>query len=210
MTGRPWIALALVTALLACSRPMPTVEAAGDLPTYPEVPAAAHESVHGQIPRVLGATASLAADRSPNTFRGDFNGDGVTDLLALVTPRANAGDLPAAVQLVRPWPLNAGVTPSDDLTRGARIGLAVVHGATDGAPEAAFLLHDLNPISILDTDAARELFVVAHKQLDGLEEPKLAASAHGDVIVVPTEAGIDTYIYWTGSTYRLFESADLP
>jgi hypothetical protein len=157
---------------------------------------------------MLGDFGSLATGHSPNSFQGDFDGDGQPDLLAVVDMSGRASDLPSAVRLVRPWPPNAGVKPAEDLTQGSRIGLVVVHGVP-GDPEA-YLLHDLNAVSILDTDAARVLLVVPHSDLAALEEPELAAAARGDVIAVPTESGIDTYLYWDGSTYRAFEPAEVP
>ena len=32
----------------------------------------------------------------------------------------------------------------------------------------------------------------------------------GDLIVLPTEAGIDTYIYWYKTSYRLFTPDEVP
>lgn len=165
-------------------------------------------SPEAQVAGLLGNSGSLAQDHSPNILHGDFDGDGAPDLLAVVTVRGMAGDLPAGVHLVLPWPPNAEVVPSDNLAQGSRVGLLVIPAA--GNATEAYLLHDANPISILDTEAALELSVVPHSELSALEEPELENRARGDVIVVPTEAGIDTYLYWDGSTYRSFEPAEEP
>lgn len=162
---------------------------------------AGSESPQEIVERALGAGASLAPDRSPNALHGDFNGDRAPDLLALVAARTVGDDLPPGVRVVRPWPLAEGVTPSVP-SRGAHVVLAVIHGAAGQG--GAFILHDPNPISILDADAAGELFVARHEELSTFDEPDLASRARGDVLVLPTEAGEDTFVYWDGSTYRVW------
>jgi hypothetical protein len=147
------------------------------------------------VPGTLGGVT--LADRSPNLLHGDFDGDGTPDLLAVV-------------RVVRPWPVYYAGTAVDDVSRGAEVGFAIIHGTPAGRPPEVYLLHDPNPVSILDTQAARALRVVPRAELAAPGEPELARAAHGDVIVVPTEAGIDTYLYWDGSTYRSLEPDEEP
>jgi hypothetical protein len=160
------------------------------------------------VPGMLGSGVALA-DRTPNLLRGDFDGDGIPDLLAVVAVRGQ--QLNPEVRVVRPWPDYDGDAPAgDDVTQGAEVGLAIIHGTPAARPAGVYLLHDPNPVSILDTQAARALRVVPRAELAAPGEPELARSARGDVIVVPTEAGIDTYLYWDGSTYRSLEPDEEP
>ena len=155
---------------------------------------------------IFGSSVKLQRDRSPNHYSGDFNGDGKLDTLYVVSTQGAVNQLPADVKLVRPWPLNDGVSIKNDLTSGAHNSLAIVLGGMKGG----VLLYDSNPISILDTEAAQSITVVKKSDVASLEEPELAKKAKGDIIVVPTEAGIDTYVYWDGSTYKSYSGQDVP
>jgi hypothetical protein len=151
-------------------------------------------------PGMLGSGITLA-DRAPNLLHGDFNGDGAPDLLAVVAVRGQR--LNPEVRVVRPWPAyNGDALAGNDVTWGAEVGLAILHGTPAGESGGVYLLHDPNAVSILDTHAARALSVIPRAELAAQAAPELARSARGDAIVVPTEAGIDTYLYWDGSTYR--------
>jgi len=153
-------------------------------------------------PGALGASVVLA-ERTTNLLRGDFNGDGRADLLAVVHVRS--GDLAPHVRVVRPWSSADPVAAADDVSAGADVALAIVH--SDGG---VFLLHDPDPVSILDAGAGRALSVVQRAALGSLGEPDLARRARGDVVVLPTEAGIDTYLFWDGSTYRWLAPLEVP
>ena len=41
-------------------------------------------------------------------------------------------------------------------------------------------------------------------------QASLPARHTGDLIVLPTEAGIDTYIYWDQTKYRLYVPTETP
>jgi len=43
-----------------------------------------------------------------------------------------------------------------------------------------------------------------------IEEAGLSSKAKGDIILIPAEAGIDSFIYWDGLTYQLYEVIDIP
>jgi hypothetical protein len=199
---------AVVAALLlaACGGSPAAEPAAGELPAQPppvavadgaEVGAAAQERARA----ALGERLPLA-DRSPNLLRGDFDGDGVADLVAVV--RVGAGPFPAHVRVTQPWP-EYGEWEED----GARqeVALAVIHGAPGRAGDV-HLLRDPNPISILDAGAAHHLAVIPRAEAAALDAE--LARARGDVIVIPTEAGIDTYLFWDGSAYVHHAPLEIP
>ena len=135
---------------------------------------------------------------------GDFDGDGAADTLWMVTQSKSV--LPAGVTLMEPWPHYEDTPPSKDLTKGSKVRLAIIHGRNN----RAFLIRDTNSISPLDTPAAQEINILAKNSIADLEESELTKVAKGDIIVVPTEAGIDNYLYWDGSQYLLYEVFDLP
>ena len=45
------------------------------------------------------------------------------------------------------------------------------------------------------------------KQRDGVSLPQLVS---GDVVLVPTEAAIDTFLYWDGKRYQLYLPDEVP
>jgi hypothetical protein len=156
----------------------------------------------------FGPAISLAQDRSPAVFHGDFNGDGRADMVAFVRAERSHGAMPGDVQVLRPWSRSGEDLPGD-LTPGADVMLAIVHGSTDTGSGAGFLLYDPESASILDAEAARKAFVVDRGGASGLDD-ELGRLARGDVLVIPTEAGIDTFLYWDGSTYRALQPLEYP
>lgn len=72
-----------------------------------------------------------------------------------------------------------------------------------------FLIHDTNEISVLDTEAASSILTASNKELNAILEDS-DSSSPGDGIILPTEAGIDLYLYWDGQSISLFEPMDLP
>ena len=160
------------------------------------------------LTEAFGPAISLAQDRSPAAFHGDFNGDGYADLIAFARAEGSGDATPAGVRVLRPWTAS-GEPPPAGLSAGADVMLAIVHGSPGGESREAFLLHDPDTPSILDTRAAREAFVVDRGSASTLN-PEIARRAGGDILVLPTEAGIDTFLYWDGSTYRAYQPLEYP
>jgi hypothetical protein len=52
--------------------------------------------------------------------------------------------------------------------------------------------------------------VIKKDKIKFIEEGELSSKAKGDIILIPTEAGIDSFIYWDGLTYQLYEVIDIP
>lgn len=200
----------LLAAAGACSgageRPGDEVRGSGlaAVPSEAAAPpqAAADTSIAALLSRTFGGGV-LLHDAAPAVLRGDLNGDGAEDLVAVVVH--GAGRLAGGVTRVHPWPSDEGAT--DDLAAGSRARVAVIHG---GSARRAFLIHDPNPVSILDAGAAKEISILPRARLAAEGGDELAEAARGDVVVVPTEAGIDTYLYWDGSTYQAYEPMEMP
>jgi hypothetical protein len=136
----------------------------------------------------------------------DIDGDDKTDVVELVTIAKETQNLLPVITLITPWALNGETTEkSHQLKNGSHNNLLVTFGNSKQV-----LIHDVNAVSLLDTDAAQETNITPYSELGELDLPELSAQAKGDVIVVPTEAGIDTYLYWNGSTFRSYEPMELP
>ena len=141
---------------------------------------------------------------SPSRFLLDFDGDGISDRVRVGGLIGLASDLRKVETLVHPWHYRGKV--SDDLTQGSKSSFHIVLSASGDS----YVIHDANPISILDTGAAQSLFAVPANRLAELEIQAIEAKAQGDLLGIPTEAGIDTYLYWNGKTFESHEPLELP
>lgn len=163
-------------------------------------------------PATVGQTAKidqhLFSTRTPisNEIKFDIDGDGKADSAEWATISKNAQSLPQGITLASPWELNDGSgVKSHPLHGGSQNNVLVTLGNAK-----QFLIHDVNDVSLLDTDAAQEISILLKPSLVELELPELSEQTKGDVIVIPTEAGIDTYLFWNGSTFQAYEPMELP
>lgn len=169
----------------------------------------------GLLVEAFGGFAASADNAPARKLSGDFNADGQLDRLIWLNVHDSKYQLPVDTSIVRPWTDEGVDQTSRSFEPGAKRGLGIVHcqpGTVDECKlQRAFVVHDPDPISILDTEAATELLVTSQAALaeeEGVSE--IIERARGDVIVVPTEAGIDTYLYWDGQTYRAYEPLEMP
>ncbi len=64
-----------------------------------------------------------------------------------------------------------------------------------------------NP-SILDTTAAENITALSHS--DAIELFDELRKSSGDVLTIPTESGIDSYLYWSGNKYQVLFPTEEP
>lgn len=201
MRPRTTALLLVLSGTLGCSGASEEVD--GDRAETPP------DSAAGAIAATFGPGVSLYADGATAEFHGDFNGDGTADLLAVTEVTRGTEPLPEGVLILQPWSGGEGSGYSRAPSSDAAMSLAIVHGPGASDAGGAFLLYDPDPISILATGAAREAFVASRAEVAALDA-EMGRLARGDVFVLPTEAGIDTFIYWDGSTYRAYQPLDYP
>ncbi len=140
-----------------------------------------------------------------NDQKFDIDGDGKPDIVERVTISKKAQP-PSFISLITPWiQYDEETKISNSLDGGSHNNLLVTFGNSKQV-----LIHDVNDVSVLDTDAAQEISIASKLSLVELELPELNKLTKGDVIVIPTEAGIDTYLYWNGSTFLSYEPAEIP
>lgn len=132
----------------------------------------------------------------------DFNGDGSDDYLYFVEVKNAIEKLP---DVVRIYQLESDKEHSRSLSGGYR-ALVIYHGGS----QEKIVLHEQKAMPVIDAPAALDLFVVEKVNLSASEVVDIASHAKGDVIVLPTSAGIDTYIYFDGEKYRLYEPLEVP
>lgn len=143
---------------------------------------------------------------SPAKIQIDFDGDGIADNIVVSGLKGSTTELSKTVTLVRPWVFDKHNVNTTDLAAGSKNNFYIVLSKT----KAGYVVSDANPISILDTEAAQELFAVKKGELTEIGLDEIAGMAKGDLLGIPTEAGIDTYLYWNGNTFISVEPLEVP
>ena len=136
---------------------------------------------------------------------GDFNGDMIQDLAVLIHPKIKPKSS-AQLQVSMPW-VYPGVKGGDVY----RTSLVIFHGNKQGwfaEKSRAFVFLDTS--GTMETPSF-ELLVIGKGDQDYKDHSSLLSiSTSNDLIIIPTEAGIDTYIYWKKDQYKLFEPEEMP
>lgn len=153
----------------------------------------------------LSADAKLAESVNDPFKAGDFNGDGLDDIAALFTFDTKP-ESSTELKVMMPWD-----TQQQNTQAGYRTGLAILHG--NGEPwlsgkKQTFAL--LDTVGVLETPSF-ELWV-QRKTDEGYDAVRsmLPTAVAGDLIILPTEAGIDTYLYWQEGSYTFFAPDEMP
>jgi len=136
---------------------------------------------------------------------GDFNGDGLEDITVLFKPTSKPIET-SQLKVSMPW-----VYPSTKTSKKYHRSLVIFQKAGNN-----WLTDKTRVFTMLDTTGVLEtpsfkLLVSYKKDKDHSEHTSmLPVKTNNDLIILPTEAGIDTYIYWDKDTYKLFESEEIP
>lgn len=140
-------------------------------------------------------------------FYGDFNGDGRLDTLMMVSV-SEIGPLTAEAVLHSAWPYYGEQSVSPDLSHGGPIALVVGENLLDRFQ--LHIIYDPNPVSVLSTQAAEGIFIVSSADWQNPAWQEVDGEAKGDLVVIPTEAGIDSYLFWDGNAYRSLQVIEMP
>jgi hypothetical protein len=148
----------------------------------------------------------------PFFVTGDFNGDNVQDLCVVVRIKQRSA-WPKELHLLDPFQGGPMSWPKD-LTSEPKLALAIIHSWLKQDP-TRYLLIGESPILILEADRMQigiedrknliELMSRTGKRRRGQHFPR---TAKGDVILMTTEVGGDSMLYWNGRTYRWEDSPD--
>ncbi len=143
---------------------------------------------------------------SPDKIRVDFDGDGATDEIFVTGLKGSEAELLKNIVLIRPWEFDKKRTNTADLAAGSKNSFYILLSST----KSAYIVNDANPVSILDTDAARDLFAFKKRDILDMGLDEISEMTKGDLLGIPTEAGIDTYLYWNGNTFISYEPLVMP
>lgn len=136
---------------------------------------------------------------------GDFNGDGLEDIVVLFTPQSKPTET-KQLKVLTPW-----VYPTTKKTDKYRQSLVIFQKTN-----SQWVSSETQVYALLDTNGVLEtpffqLLTASKKDKDyALHASMLPIKTKNDLIILPTEAGIDTYVYWDKDTYTLFEPEEMP
>lgn len=164
----------------------------------------------------FGMTVESVKQFKPFSVTGDFNGDGVADLLVIVRITGHRSELPKDVLAMNPFELNRKATFPSDPAIENRLAIAIVHSWKSPQPAAKFLLIGESPILILDYERAvsgraedsKDLMSVMKRRGPRPKGQKFPATARGDVVLLANQVGDNSLLYWNGRTYRWQDSGE--
>lgn len=119
----------------------------------------------------------------------DVNGDGIKDNLKLIKNLKKGCIVKKAFS---PW--TDGAEKKDITLRSSAIIIATKN--------KMHIIYDDETPSILETSAIDKITTVPRSIIS--KEVSDLKVAKGDVVIIPTESGIDSYLYWDGIQYQTF------
>lgn len=157
------------------------------------------------LKKYISPKVVLGANQSSDVKQGDFNGDGIDDLAVVFLPLTKLAKS-ANVNAVKLWDY-----PSLNAKDKMHKSLAVFHGSKKG-----WHSDDIQAYVFLDNTGALETpsfeLIVSKGNDKNYKEniSFLPIKIKTDLIIIPTEAGIDTYLYWIDASYKLYEPDEMP
>lgn len=141
-------------------------------------------------------------------LKGDFNGDGVVEDLYVVASAAIPESALTYASLHAAWPFYGDGKPPVKPAKGGPVALVIVNHVISN--RICHIVFDSNKVSILATQAAEDMFVVTREDASKPAWEAVGDAAKGDIIVIPTEAGIDSYLFWNGKIFQSLELLEIP
>ena len=163
------------------------------------------QTARNVIAHYFTTKANISHTHHPSFVTGDFNGDGITDIAILFQP-AKTVTTSRQVQTSTPWAF-PGSVQSD----AYQTSLVIINGTSGG-----WFSPDTKVYALLDKSGSLQTpsFQLAVKRKSDKEYTHLQAMLPvkhtGDLIVLPTEAGIDTIIFWDRTKYNLHVPVETP
>lgn len=167
-------------------------------------------AIEAALQTSFGTPVEAVKGFKPYYLTGDFNGDGAQDVVVVVRVKGRRAELPKDVQLMNPFGFGSKVTFPIDPARENRLAIAIIHGWRSPRPTAKFLLLGDSPILTLQYDRttsgrgedSKDLMSLMTRREPRPKGKKFPATAKGDVVLLFTEVGDNSMLYWNGRTYR--------
>ena len=163
------------------------------------------ELVNGLVNKLILPKSTQVDSKVSMIVQGDFNGDGFEDYVATFMPVSGLNES-SRLKIKKLW-IYPGVVSSGKLHKS----LVVFHGNKNG-----WASDSIQSYVLLDTSGALETpsFELLVSRTGDKEYKDnisyLPVVLKSDLLILPTEAGVDTYIYWDKGSYKLFEPDEIP
>ena len=161
----------------------------------------------------FGSTVEPDTIFKPFYLTGDFNGDGVQDLIAIVRVKARRNAFAKDVRLVNPFDPGGKLNFPANLTGENNRAFVIIHSWKNSSVGGKFLLIGEAPLLILQyetsygPDAARDQMELMKRSGPRRRGQRLPRNSKGDVIILGSQVG-DSMLYWNGRTYVWEDSPD--
>lgn len=157
------------------------------------------------VKKHFSSAAQVSTDSSPYYVAGDFNGDGHDDVAVLIQPQNTIKKQlhTAPVMMSAPW-IYSGQSLGSEL----RKSLAIINGGGSNDPVRVFALLDSS--GVLETPSFELILIKKSDQGYAEHQAMLPEGSRADLIVLPSEAGIDSYILWENNQYTVYTPEDMP
>jgi len=161
--------------------------------------------VNSLAKKLISSKVALDFSKKSEVLQGDFNGDGIDDIAAVFLPVSDIKGTDK-LKVIKLWNYPGQVSSGKQ-----HKSIVIFHGSKSG-----WLSDATQGFVLLDTTAALEtpsfkLLISRVSDKDYRNHASyLPVKLKSDLIIVPTEAGIDTYIYWDKGSYKLFEPDEIP
>jgi len=167
-------------------------------------------SLSAAVQTSFGSLLEAVTYSKPFYLTGDFNGDGIQDLAIVVRVKGGRSSLPKDVRVLNPFDPGSGITFPTDPAKENKLAIALIHSWKTAQPAGKFLLIGESPILILENSRptsgpeAGDMKLLARTA----RRRNFPRAAKGDVILLVTEVGGDSQLYWNGKTYLWEDSAE--
>lgn len=164
----------------------------------------------------FGTAIEASSAFKPFYVTGDFNGDGLQDIVIVVLIKAGRSSLPKDARILNPFEFERRIKfPANPATEN-KLALVIIHGWKNPKPSAKYLLIGDSPILVLDYQRVTSAQAADRQNLIGLmnkrgRRPKGSTyprAAKGDVILLGNQVGDNSPLYWNGRTYVWEDSAE--
>jgi hypothetical protein len=161
----------------------------------------------------FGSAVEPVTTVKPFLHTADLNGDRVPDLIIVVRIKGPRSTLPKDVRLLNPFEPDGKIHYPTNPAAANKYALVIIHSWKSPQPTAKFLLIGDSPILILENSRPTSgpesgdmklMLRNARRRRDEVY-PK---TAKGDVVLMVTEVGGDSQLYWNGKTYVWEDSAE--
>jgi len=174
----------------------------------------ANAAIAEAVQRNFGNGVEVVTSFNPFQVTGDFNGDRLQDLAVVVRITGARNLLPKEVRLLNPF--DRGGSIHFPRASDHRLALAILHDWKNPAATGRFLLLGESPILILQNARAtskeesdrNELLSIRRRSSKRRAAAPFPRTAKGDVVLLGTEVGGDSLLYWNGRTYLWEDSAE--